>query len=242
MLNPIEEAKFAELEKNCMELGVPAPPSIHINFEVADNAGNLIFKDRQRGHSWNRNFYNMMFSMLADCQGSNVNSFAAGAMSAKRTTGTIDYSPLWICTRPDNAITSGYGIINSGTTHVFGMQIGTGDTAFSAEQFALGNVIAAGTGAGQMSYVAQVAPVLAYDSTPGSEKWTCTQRRIMNNNSGGAIEVKETGLTYYGHWFGGYQTNYYLIERSVLSPTVTVPDGAQLTVTYDISMSFAAID
>jgi hypothetical protein len=61
----------------------------------------------------------------------------------------------------------------------------------------------------------------------------------MNNNSGGSITVKEVGLMYVGNT---YNNDYHLVERSVLSPTVAVANAAQLTVTYEISMDFSAID
>ena len=43
MLNPIEEAKFAELKERCRELGVPAPPEVFIGVQVHDKNGVLIF-------------------------------------------------------------------------------------------------------------------------------------------------------------------------------------------------------
>jgi hypothetical protein len=58
-----------------------------------------------------------------------------------------------------------------------------------------------------------------------------------------SITVKEVGLAGVVAMFTSAQTNdYMLMERSVLSPTVPVPNGAQLTVTYSISMDFSAID
>jgi hypothetical protein len=59
----------------------------------------------------------------------------------------------------------------------------------------------------------------------------------MNNNSGGNITVKEIGLCPNGGW-----GDFFLLERSLLSPTVTVPNGAQLTATYEIIMDFSSID
>lgn len=122
-----------------------------------------------------------------------------------------------------------------------GIVVGTGDTAFDGNQSNLISLISEGTSSGKLSYQAQTAPTTTYAS--GTKTWTATQTRKMNNNSGASIIVKESGL------MNGYYTFYrnaatigFLVERSVLSPTVTVPDGAQLTVTYTISMDFSAID
>jgi hypothetical protein len=96
----------------------------------------------------------------------------------------------------------------------------------------LGALIAHGTGAGQLTYQASGFNSKAY----ALKVWTATSKRIFNNNSGGDITVKEIGL------YSAYYYVYYLTERSVLSPAVTVPNGAQLTATYEISMDFSSID
>lgn len=240
-LNPIEEAKFAALEKNCHDLGVPAPPSIHINFEVKDKDGNLIFNDKQRGHSWTRNFYNYLFCTAGDSVGNpGSTSFGASHLTSKNTGGTVRYTETYVPNR-DEYNTDSFGFRGPVGNSGYGILVGTGDTAFSAENFAMAAAVVHGTSTGNLTYSAQGVPVVAYDSTSGSEKWTITHTRVLNNNSGGAITIKETGLAWLGDFFNTTAAAY-LFERSVLSPTVAVPNGAQLTVTYEISMSFAAID
>ncbi len=240
MLNPIEEAKFEALRKNCKELGLPAPPEIHINFEVKDKDGNIVFVDRQRGHSWTRNFYNALFGMVSDAPGGNSNNFGAGYMSVKRTAGTNYYNPAYTACRYGPALSSA-GFVGQLNDATYGIVVGTGDTAFSTEHTALITPVVSGSSAGQLSYLAQSAGVISYDNTSGAEKWTNTFTRLLNNNSGGAITIKEIGLIYQGTIYTGGPISV-LFERSVLSPTVGVPNGAQLTLTYEISMSFAAID
>jgi hypothetical protein len=83
------------------------------------------------------------------------------------------------------------------------------------------------------------APVNVY--TSGTKTWENTIIRIFNNNSGGVIVIKEAGLYWSGYLFDT-SIGYHMHERSVLSPTVAVANGAQLTVTYAISMDFSAID
>lgn len=223
MLNPIEEAKFQELKDKCRDLRVPPPPDIFIGLQVHDHNGILVFDDVQRGHSWNRNYWGAMFYTGSGCISTTTN-FGAGYMTAKSPAANlagVNYGSMGVAT-------GGLGVSSSG------IQIGTGDTAFSVEQYAMAALIASGNGAGQMAYTAQSANVTAY--TAGSKTWKTTLSRIFNNNSGGSITVKETGITCYG---GIVQI---FLERSVLSPTVTVATGGQLTVTYEISMDFSAID
>ena len=92
--------------------------------------------------------------------------------------------------------------------------------------------IAHGNASGQFAYNAMSAPVATYNG--GAKTWSSAPTRIFNNNSGGSITVGEVGLMWNGTCFGS--TTHYLFERSVLSPTVAVANGAQLTVTYTITM------
>ena len=246
-LNQEEEAKFAVLRKNCRELGVPAPPEIHIGLEVVDRNGVLVLEDKQRGHSWTRNWYNAMLSGVTGVTATGA-TFGAGHISGRDTGGTVrGGANTGAGSRATSFSSNGYVYVAGAASTANGIVVGTNDGTFSAEAYELGALIAHGTGTGQMSYQAQGAPTSDYDDTADNEKWTVTHTRILNNNSGGEIVVAEVGLI----WGTGNANNAcrfgtiavsYLDERSVLSPTVTVPDGAQLTVTYEISMDFSAID
>jgi hypothetical protein len=243
MLDPKEEKKFEELRNKCRDLKVPAPPEIMIGLKVHDKNGVLTFDDVQRGHSWTRNFWNNLFGTIADAAASGSNTFGAGYLSSKIPAGTIFYNALYCgCRGPNGAHTIlGFGFHNNGANSTFGIVVGTGDTAFSVEQVVLVTQIAHGNSATQLAHNAMIAPVTAY--TAGSKTWKNTATRIFNNNSGSSITVKECGL--YSQPMsigdtGGQRT--LMIERSVLSPTVAVANGAQLTVTYEISMDFSAID
>jgi hypothetical protein len=220
MLDLKEEARFVELKDKCRELKVPAPPEIMIGLQVHEG-GVLTFDDVQRGHSWNRNFYNIACNYLVGV-GVTSGSYGAGYISIKQTNGGV----LAIYT---SALID-YGTV--GTTK--GLIVGSNDAAFSIENYALASQIGTGSGSGQLAYQAESASS-AYAA--GTTTWTLTRSRIFNNNSGSSITVKESGLC--GYNINGY---YSLWERSVLSPTVAVPNGAQLTVTYAISMDFSAID
>ena len=233
MLNLAEEIKFAELREKCRELKVMTPPEVMISLKVTEK-NKTIFEDVQRGHSWTRNFYNFMFSIATNVCGDGGSSFGAGYISIKDTNGAIAALDTHLIYAHD----AGFG--NTATTDLFGIVVGTGDTAFSTAQFKLATGISAGNSAGMFAHQEMVF------NTPdtynaGTKLWTATMTRVFNNNSGGAITVKESGLIWMGNIYSD-SNRYTLMERSVLSPTINVPDGAQLTVSYAISTSFAAID
>jgi hypothetical protein len=230
MLNPIEEVRFAELKAMCRELKVPTPPEIMIGLKVHDKNGVLTFDDVQRGHSWTRNAYNFMFCSASKPTAAGA-SFAAGYLTHKATGGAIGVTNLNHASERVTLIVP--GALGNDT---YGIVVGTDDTEFSPEQYDLIAKIAQGVGTGQFSYTAGVVDAGGY--TGGTTTWKTTEYRIFNNNSGDPITVKEVGIIAYAYNSGAF----YLFERSVLDPTVAVANGAQLTVTYEISMSFAAID
>lgn len=217
MLNPIEEARFTELKRMCCELKVPAPPEIMIGLKVHDKNGVLIFDDVQRGHSWTRNYWNNMAKAISGAIHSGV-SFGAGYMSSKLADETISNEDPIVSLQHLNV----------------SLVVGTSDAAFSVNDYILGAIIADGVGNGQLSRIDMPTPVTAY--TVGTKTWKSTLSRIFNNNSGAPITVKETGL------FPGGLSQLILLERSVLGAPVAVANAAQLTVTYEVSMDFSAID
>jgi hypothetical protein len=229
MLDKNEESKFRAFKQMARELKVPCPPEIFIGLQVFDKDDNLIFDDLQRGHSWNRNFYNRIFHHAAANLGDGSGLFQAGNMSAKQVSGTI-YSNS----------SSGY-CYNGSTTWDWVIRVGTSDTAFSAEQYGLGGLIADGTGSGQLSHQANVRGSLTYNSKVWLQGWS----RIFNNNSGAPITVREVGLATQAFNYPYHNvsvTSEIYNERSLLSPSVTVPDGGRLKVEYLIQMDFSAID
>lgn len=241
-LDKVEEKRFEDLGKACRELKVPAPPAIFIDFEVTDKDGNVILTDRQRGHSWTRNFYNYLLSAIAGAAGGGSNNFGAGYVSVKTIGGAVRYFDAYLCVPyTSSSIALGAFINGSVGDNTFGIQIGVADSGFSPEHYTLSSLIAHGNGAAQVSYTAHTPAVCTYDSTAGSEKFTAAYKRFFNNNSGATITVKETGIV--GYMLGFYPNpEKILLERSVLSPTIDVVNGAQLAVTYNIVLDYSSID
>lgn len=212
MLDPIEEAKFADLREKCRELHVPSPPEIMIGLQVHDYNGLLICDDIQRGHSWLRNGWNAFLEYGTRCADSG-STYAAGSNQMKNISGIVVAATGYFSNR-----------------YIANVDVGTGDTSFSVEQFKLDSIVTTGAGAGQLVINAMNALTAAY----ANKTWTGVLSRIFNNNSGSPITIKETGLS------GNIADICW--ERSVLSPAIIVPNGAQLTVSYRISMDFSAID
>jgi hypothetical protein len=234
MLDPKEEKRFEELRGICRELKVPPPPEIMIGLKVHDKNGILTFDDIQRGHSWNRNFWNTIWGCAADGVGDSAGIFGAGNMSGRQVSGTIAALNSQTASHNNN-VGGNYGMSGAATIITGGIVIGTGDTAFDIDQYSLAAQIANAT----MAHVAMAAFSQSY--TALTKTWKRTLVRIFNNNSGSSVTVKETGI-YSSATFAFGTTTSVMLERSVLSPTVAVANGAQLTVTYEISMDFSSID
>jgi hypothetical protein len=217
-------------------------PDIMIGFKVHDK-DELVFENVQQGHSWTRNFYNWLFTCATDAGCTGTTTFGAGHLNSRNMDGTIGVDIGYCGARSQTSNGGevlGKGISNGDANADFGILVGTSDTAFSKDDYALGALIAHGTGTGQLSYVGQAVSTNTY--TSGTKTWQAEFKRIFNNNSGSSITVKETGLASYIMAHAYSSPRYYLHERSVLDPTVAVANGAQLTVTYTISMDFSAID
>ena len=235
MLDPKEEAKFARLRSLCQELKMPCPPEIHIGLQVHDQKNILTYEDIQRGHSWTRNFYNFCLGFPIDVIGSGDTTFGASKRSGKSTNGSIVGSANSTVSRGSNTL-YGNGLHENSASGSFGIKVGTGSTAFSVENFALATVIAPGNAASQLAHQPMVYPIVSY----ADKVWTNVISRIFNNNSGGEITVREIALYSSVHIFGGSGT--FMMERSVLETPVLIANGAQLTVSYTLTMDFSAID
>jgi hypothetical protein len=125
---------------------------------------------------------------------------------------------------PDSAVLF-YTAAVSGSDR--GITMGTDDTAVTITDYALGALIAAGAGAGQLSYGAQT--IGSVGGSGSSRRFTIT--RTATNNSGGDITVKEIGLAV-GTSDSGATTRNFLVTRDVLAAPVTMNDTDALAVVY----------
>jgi hypothetical protein len=112
-----------------------------------------------------------------------------------------------------------------------GIVCGTTDTAVSTGDFCLGGLILNGNGSNQLAYESMSYTTPA---TSGSSRSFTISRNVINN-SGADINVSEVGL----HASGGAVPYYVLIERTLISFTVTNGTSAIITYTFTISASGA---
>lgn len=220
------DAKFERLKKLGVELKVPIAET-HYQI-LLENPGEEAILYKSRAHTWVRNYYNAMamenFNLSGPIPDAGV-GYGAGSLRPRSGGGTITA----------NATSSIMLFQNTSTYYdIQGILIGTGDTAYAFDQYALAARIEHGTGSGQISHNTMVRVDPTYDSD--DKKWTQIVSRIFNNNSGGAITIKEIAIM--GSPGGTYNSGY-IICRDVITPA-EVQDGGQVTVTYSISLTFPA--
>lgn len=225
------EEDYIEINRLGKKLGIPIP-LLFVELMAKDKDGIVTGYYKDRSRTFNRNFYNAVFTALTGVTTSS-GTFGAAVLSMKNTAGTTK------TIRGDSGtnVAVGYCLQSSASIGTTGIIAGTGTTAESFENSALVTPIAQGTSSGQMSYNAVTAPTPTYNA--GTKVWTCVYARIMNNNSGGSITVAETGL--YVSCLDSTGVNFTaMTERTLLGATVAVANAGQLTVTYTFTLTFPA--
>ncbi len=210
-----------DIDRNCIAMHLPCPPKTFINMKVHEG-GELVLDYDMRSKSWVRNAHNILLGVYA-CRDLGT-TYEAGSTYLKQTNATLSSV---IGNPPDNPV----GALGSASS---GIVVGTGDNAESFEGYALETLVLHGTTVGKLSYAAQNATALSYDS--GTKIWTAIFARIFNNNSGAAITITETAMYYYDSGTG----YCYMLCRDLLGSSVEVANTAQLTVTYTMAYTFPA--
>lgn len=98
------------------------------------------------------------------------------------------------------------------TSALAGIQLGTGDTAVTLNDYKLETAISDGTGAGQLVYGLS-QPVIAFPTLTSGSSNSFSLCRIFTNSRTSDLVVKEAGLTC------SHSSYVFLMERTVLSPT-----------------------
>jgi hypothetical protein len=220
-ITPEELNILQDIDRNCMAMHLPCPPKTFINMKVHEK-GELTLDYDFRSKSWVRNAHNVLMGTYTNFK--DVGStYAAGSTYSKDTAGSARASNIIFNVNPVAPIgNSTYGIV-----------VGTGTTAESFESYTLATPVVHGNSSGRLSYAAQNATVMSYD-TP-SKTWTIQFVRLFNNNSGGTITVTETAMLY------DYSSVInFMYCRDLLDSPVEVANTAQLTVTYTMQYTFPA--
>ena len=233
-LDTVEEEEIREMQKRQKELHLIPTPLCYLDIEVEDEHGNVLSKYTDRSKSWTRNFYNWCISQQMTTRVNALGTtYGAGTLAFTNTGGTVrqDANPAY---HKVSAATPQYGFRGAAGSNANGIVIGTSNAAESFESYQLTALIAEGTGAGQMSYLAMDEPIPVWDG--GGKTMTYTCERGVTNYSGGTINIFETGLI--ARIFFVSLDGYMLCARDVLSEAVPVPNNSKITVTYSIVITY----
>jgi len=214
------EEDYLELERLSRKLGIPVPMTrLRIESKI-DN--NIIGLYDERSHSPVRNFYNAIFGIITNYTPTG-STYGAGYLTSKDINNT----------NRNRGFNTSYSIIGGLNTSTYGIIVGGSSTAESFEQYNLGTMIINGTSTNQLLYATQSNTTVQY--TSGTKTWDATLTRIMNNNSPSTITVTESCIN-------DWNSNNGLLMscRDVISPSIDVLVGGQLTVTYTISLAYPA--
>lgn len=227
------ESKYQKLRKLGQALKIPTLEAF-LGMEVRDGHGRIIHQHKQRSHSWVRNAYNELMSIVGAINASD-GVFGGGYINFKDTAGTLR-SPSNPIPRWDVSVESaGQGYLGAAGADDLGIVVGSGLNAESFEDYALQTKILNGTTAGKMSYIASDPAVKSYNA--GTKIYTVTYIRYFNNNSGGDVSVNETGIISNIQPLNGYRC---MLTRDKLGATIVVPNTGQLKVTYTIQLIYPA--
>lgn len=198
-------------------------PKFKIHLEVF-HKGVSIHKHTEDGHSWTRNAYSLAYNFML-CLTETTNTYGNGFFKCKDMSGNVENG--------DNiasADEAGYGLMGAAGADTYGILVGTGNTAFTFDDFALATKIANGSTSLKIEYAVMGAAVKTWDLP--TLTWTISWNRYFSNNSTAQITVKETGIA--------YSTGPWLIARDVLATPIDVPDDGQLLVTYEFEQTLPA--
>lgn len=208
-------------------------PDLYIGTKVVSAEGKEIHSDYRVGHSWTYNGWVFAFGSLCDVPADyrqNISPLGGLFISGKNyvSPSSDDIAP----SRSNVSPFAGEGFFNNEPNNSFGLLVGRSDEPFHINDIDLFDLVKHGNSSGQLYYQPQAKPVVSYSS----DKFKATHQRIFNNNTTEDIVIKEVGLS--------MRTNSFatLMTRDVLDAPVTVPPGAQLTVSVDLlSASFAEL-
>jgi hypothetical protein len=185
-----------------------------LELEVRDKNGKLLEKRSRTCHSFLKNFAWFVYAFFAATNVTRTNTGGGSATfyGSRAVTITGENSPMKC-----NAASA---------DDSFGIQVGSGTTPVSRDDYALATKISHGTAAGQLAYGTMTIETV--NGTPPESQFRII--RTFSNSTADAITVYEIGLAISNRW-ADVETKF-LIARDVLSAPVTVPAGATLTIRY----------
>lgn len=230
-----KERKYKKLRKEAQELHIPLPEASW-DFEVTDKNGKVIKRYKQRSHSWVRNIYNMLFSVLGAVNANDA-AFGAGKLNIKDLAGAV-----WSGTYPImghygyNYFTTNFGYLANPGQDTFSILVGSGTNAEDFEDYQLQTQIVHGVADGELDHAGTTPYDISYDAPTKTMKvlWI----RYFDNAGAVTVEVNEVALAIFGYVKN--LAKYWVQSRDKLATGITVPAAGQLRVTYTISLVYPA--
>ena len=232
MLDKKEEKKAKELRRLASLLHIPVPEAFW-TLEVFDKDGKLLQRHHQRSHSWTRNAYNGLFSVMAGKDMNDAALFQGGKLNMKATNGTVynNPNPWSFSTWSVDGTIHGYRAIAANDD--WGILVGSGVNAETFEDYELQTKILEGAGAGQLNHATSEVHDISYAALVFKNELV----RYFNNNSGGDIAINEVALVSKPYF---PNTEPMVFSRDHLASTITVPDTGQVKVTYTVQLTYPA--
>lgn len=232
------EKDYEELERLGAKLHIAVPTAIW-GFKLESPDGEIVYEKTERAHSWVRNAYNLLASTMCQVNATGTTSFGNGNINFKDVTATLRgvasnaMGPLY-----NNSVESaGYGYIGPSGDSSKGIVVGTGNTAYSFDDYKLAAAVANGNGVGQLAHsLSSISK--SWDSV--NKKYNVVHSRIFNNNSTADIVVAEGGIIGNLCHSGGVNSSV-LLCRDVYDIPYTIPAAYKFTVSYTMSVQFPTV-
>jgi hypothetical protein len=209
-------------------------PQLQIFSEVHSKGGILLFKNKEEGHSWVWNAYNLFTGFMLDTPMVLRPTIARhmpldrlvirqNVPSNTTRTGTVNRNDDYA----NHGLQNQHG--TSGQQAWYGIILGTSDSKFNIDDSYLHAPISHGNTSGQLFHhpMSQVSPV--WDIT--SKRFYIDYVRFYNNNSGQTLTIKEVAMVS-ARTVGTVTDCYTALTRDVLETPIVVPDGGRITITY----------
>ena len=192
---------------------------LYYRYWVYDAEGRLVkYQRRRRAQSWVVAFFQAMRALWRTLD-------SAGVLDIASVSQTILH---------DDQVTGNvWGQMDGPVSDTNrGIVFGTGATAVAMTDNAMAALIAEGTAAGQMEYQAQVTSAAAIGATES----TLSLTRQANNNSGGAITIREVGI-HMRTAIPGPLTAVFLAARDVLPVGEVISNGGNFVFEYTVRLT-----
>ena len=191
----------------------------------------------QEAHSPTRNFYSRCLLQVAGVA-ANISS-ALELRKQDNTLYTGNYIPqMGIACAADYETVTDYGYVALVDDDTAGIVLGTGNTAWTLDDYMPETLIQQGVTAGKLVYGATPTPKWSY----AGGVWTVIGRRIFDNFNADAntITVKEV-CQLAPEWTSSLQF-HYVDERTVLVTPRDIPYKSGAVFTYTRSLTIPAVD